>query len=105
MTLYLRVFATLSSTGKDVDQLARLVSSYSKDSRLGNVEEVTDVGNANTLLTSILLMATQSYLDAHRQLSSYVTSECALMAEIEVISAALQGKGAGIEPVIIALIS
>ncbi|CAL1712731.1 unnamed protein product [Somion occarium] len=64
----------LDAKRKDVDQLARLVSSYSKDSRLGNVEEVTD-----------------SYLDAHRQLSSYVTSECALMAEIEVISAALQG--------------
>ncbi|KAK7690386.1 hypothetical protein QCA50_007044 [Cerrena zonata] len=59
---------------RDVEQLARLVDAYAKDSKLGNVEEVTD-----------------SYLDAHHQLASYVTSECSLVAEIEVISAALGG--------------
>lgn len=29
--------------GKEVEQLARLITAYGNDSKLGNVEEVTDV--------------------------------------------------------------
>ncbi|KAI0081551.1 hypothetical protein K474DRAFT_1681918 [Panus rudis PR-1116 ss-1] len=59
---------------KEVEQLARLITAYGNDSKLGNVEEVTDL-----------------YLDAQHQLAAYESTEDALRAEVEVISDALDG--------------
>ncbi|KAI0693978.1 hypothetical protein BC835DRAFT_1043166 [Cytidiella melzeri] len=64
----------LVSKQRDVDQLAKLVDAYSEDRALGSLDEVAD-----------------NYLDAHRQLSFYTTSDCMLSAEIETITEALGG--------------
>ncbi|PCH40000.1 hypothetical protein WOLCODRAFT_136602 [Wolfiporia cocos MD-104 SS10] len=64
----------ISAKKRDVEQLAKMMSAYSADPKLGNVDEVSD-----------------NYLEAQHQLTFYITSECLLTAEIETISVALSG--------------
>ncbi|KAI0338929.1 hypothetical protein BDW22DRAFT_1409320 [Trametopsis cervina] len=59
---------------RDVDQLAKLVEAYAENDALGNVDEVSD-----------------NYLEAHHQLSYYLISQRALSAEVETVTAALEG--------------
>ncbi|GJE88388.1 hypothetical protein PsYK624_044710 [Phanerochaete sordida] len=59
---------------QEVDQLAKLVSTYTEKPSLGNVDEVSD-----------------AYLDGQHELSFFVISQAVLHAEITTISAALGG--------------
>ncbi|KAI0084817.1 hypothetical protein BDY19DRAFT_1043519 [Irpex rosettiformis] len=59
---------------RDVTQLGKLVDTYSDNQTLESLDEVSD-----------------SYLDAHHQLSFYLSSERMLSTEIETISVALGG--------------
>ncbi|KAI0357415.1 hypothetical protein OH77DRAFT_1450808 [Trametes cingulata] len=64
----------LSSKRKEAEQLSKVVSAYSTDSSLGNVDEVLD-----------------NYLDARHELTFYATSGTVLSTESETISSALNG--------------
>ncbi|TFK86863.1 hypothetical protein K466DRAFT_663436 [Polyporus arcularius HHB13444] len=64
----------LTSKRKETDQLVKLVEAYSANASLGDADEVLD-----------------NYLDAQHSLTFYATSGAILTAEIETISAALDG--------------
>ncbi|KAJ3489206.1 hypothetical protein NLI96_g2264 [Meripilus lineatus] len=66
---------------KEVEKLARLVATYSRDPSLGKVDEISD-----------------SFLEAHHQLTFYTISQCVLKTEIETISEALAGDEGGKSP-------
>ncbi|KAL4250780.1 hypothetical protein ABKN59_006093 [Abortiporus biennis] len=72
---------TMEAKRKEVNQLAKLVEAYSKDTSLGKVDDVSD-----------------NYLEAQHQLAFYANSQCVLTAEIETISNALQGDEGGQAP-------
>ncbi|KAJ7021586.1 hypothetical protein C8F04DRAFT_1140261 [Mycena alexandri] len=62
----------LDSKRREQDQLLKLFMAYDADHSLGNTDDISE-----------------NYLDANHQVKSYLTSECILKTEMEVISAAI----------------
>ncbi|KZP33431.1 hypothetical protein FIBSPDRAFT_810692 [Athelia psychrophila] len=66
--------ASAAAQRQDVDRNARPVSSYRADRSVGDIDEISD-----------------TYLESKQKLAFYLSTECNLKAEIDVISAALAG--------------
>ncbi|KDQ62593.1 hypothetical protein JAAARDRAFT_30501 [Jaapia argillacea MUCL 33604] len=71
----------LQAKRSEVDRLSKLVTAYTNDGSLGNLDEVTD-----------------NYLEAHHQLAAYASSESILKAEIDTIVRALAGDEGAQQP-------
>ncbi|GBE83192.1 hypothetical protein SCP_0502390 [Sparassis crispa] len=71
----------LDAKRKEMEQFAKLVSTYSAERGLGDVDEVSD-----------------NFLDAQHQFAFYATSETILTGEIDTITAAVAGDEGGESP-------
>lgn len=79
-------------SGKEVEQLSKVVDAYTADRMLGDLEDVTNVGPPlipNMHKTDETYQ--KNYLDYRHELTLLESSATALKAEIDTISEALAG--------------